>query len=223
MLDIIAKKLRTIDRLLEKEYGAPTRERSDPLDTLIGTVLSQNTNSANSGRAYRAMRAAFPTWEAVMRAKPATLEKALKPGGLARTKGARIQGMLRAIAPRGALELDHLAGLPTEEAEAALRAFDGVGLKTARCVLLFALGRDAFPVDTHVLRVFKRLGIVPPAMTADKAHAYLPPLVPEGRCLALHVNTIAHGRRVCHPRRPACGGCVLKRHCPEAQTIGRPA
>jgi len=209
----IAEKLRTIDRLLEKEYGLPTRKRADPLDVLIGTVLSQNTSAANSGRAYRAMREAFPTWNDVMNAPQAALEKVLKPGGLARTKSARIQRMLRSIAEHGPLELDYLRELPAEEAENALLAFDGVGPKTARCVLLFGLEREAFPVDTHILRIFRRLGIIPSDMTAEKAHAYLLHLIPKGRCHPLHLNLIAHGRRVCHPREPDCNRCALERHC----------
>ena len=212
----IGKTIRTVDRLLEKEYGLPKPWQEDPLDSLIGTVLSQNTSDVNSNRAYDAMRDAFPAWEDVMLAPRRALEKALRPGGLARTKAARIQRTLRAIAKQGPLNLDYLCGLSDAEAEGALLAFDGVGLKTARCVLLFALGRDVFPVDTHILRIFQRLGIIGEGMSATGAHAYLPPFIPKGRCLALHINVITHGRRVCHARTPECHRCVLSGLCNEA-------
>lgn len=208
-----AAKVRTVDRLLAKEYGTPEPRQGDPLDALIATVLSQNTSDVNSHRAYRAMREAFPTWEAVMEAPCGALEKVLKPGGLARTKSARIQRMLRSIASEGPLSLDGLQNLSTEEAERVLLEFDGVGPKTARCVLLFALGRDVFPIDTHVLRLLRRLGIIPETMAAQKAHETVPSLIPKGGCHRLHVNLIAHGRRVCHSRNPACDRCVLRPHC----------
>lgn len=207
------RRLKTIDRLLGKEYGEPRRTRGDPLDALVRTILSQNTNDKNSATAYAAMRAAFPAWRDVMNASVQELENALRPGGLARTKSRRIQRILRAIAQQGDLNLDYLDSLPTDEAEKALLGFEGVGPKTARCVLLFALGRDAFPIDTHIERVLKRVGIVPAGMSAERAHSYLPQLIPEGRCHALHVNLITHGRNVCHPRNPACHRCVLKRAC----------
>ncbi len=211
---MIRKRLAAADRLLEKAYGTPKRRRrADPIGSLIGTILSQNTNDRNSHRAYEAMRKAFPAWEDVMNAPRAKLEKALKPGGLARTKSGRIQRILRAIAKDGNLNLDGLRRLSTDEAEKRLLSFEGVGYKTARCVLLFALGRDVFPIDTHILRVLKRLGIIPETMTVDKAHQYVPQFVREDRSYPLHLNLIAHGRQVCHPRKPACATCALRRPC----------
>jgi len=210
----VRRKLGAVDRALEKAYGPPRRRRRrTALGSLIATILSQNTNDANSGRAYDAMRAAFPTWLEVMNADPGALEDVLRPGGLARTKARRIQDILRDIAARGPLDLEYLRKLPAEEAEHELLAFDGVGLKTARCVLVFALGKDAFPMDTHIERVLKRLGIVPERMVVEKAHRYIQPLVPKGRSYALHLGLIAHGRRVCHARTPACARCVLRRNC----------
>lgn len=210
----VRRRLGAVDRTLERAYGPPRRRRrSDPLGSLIATILSQNTNDTNSGRAYAAMRAAFPTWLEVMNAAPGALEDVLRPGGLARTKARRIQDILRAIAARGPLELGYLRKLPAEEAEQELLAFDGVGLKTARCVLVFALGKDSFPMDTHIERVLKRLGIVPERMAVEKAHRYIQPLVPKGRSYALHLGLITHGRRVCHARTPECARCVLRRNC----------
>jgi len=212
-------RLAAINRLLEQRYGAkksPERLR-DPLDVLVGTILSQNTNDQNSRRAYDCMRETFPTWRDVMAAPLKELEAALKPGGLTRTKSRRIQTILRAIAAEGEPNLNGLKRLTDEEAEKRLLDFPGVGLKTARCVLLFALGRDVFPIDTHVYRVLRRLDIIPKSMSVDRAHAFVPSLIPPGKCYSLHMNLIAHGRQVCHPRGPQCHDCVLSRACPSAE------
>ena len=208
------RKVSSIDRLLEKAYGPPPpQRRSDPLGQLIATILSQNTNDTNSHRAFVAMRKAFPTWEAVRDAPMDDLVRVLKPGGLAKTKAGRIQRILRSISADGALSLDDLKRLPSDGVERRLLAYDGVGYKTARCVLVFALGRDAFPIDTHVLRVLKRLAVIPERMSADRAHEFVPQFIPEGRAYAFHVNLIAHGRALCHPRNPECARCPVKRYC----------
>jgi endonuclease-3 len=209
----VRNKLRSVDRLLEKEYGVPKRKRIDPLDELILTILSQNTNDQNRDKAYAAMREAFPTWRDVMNAPGVRLEKVLKPGGLAKTKSRRIQKILRSIAKRGQLNLHYLRRLPTEKVRGELESFVGVGPKTVCCVLLFAFGREAFPIDTHIFRVLGRIGVVPSGMTVAKAHEYLPQFVPEGRSYVLHLNIIAHGRTVCRARNPACMSCVLRRQC----------
>ena len=179
----------------------------------IGRHAQVMTFDRNSGAAYEAMRRAFPTWEGVMNAAPDVLEAALRPGGLARMKSRCIQDVLRALAARGELNLDYLAALPPAAAEEELLKFRGVGRKTARCVLLFALHKDVFPIDTHIERVLKRLGVIPESMSAEKAHTFIGPAVPEGRCLALHLNLIAHGRAVCHARNPECGHCILGEQC----------
>jgi endonuclease-3 len=211
----VRRRLKMVDRLLEQQYGTRERRRKrvDPLDELIRTILSQNTNDRNRDRAYAAMREAFPSWHEVMSAPRARLERVLRPGGLAKTKSARIQKILRSIAKRGELSLAYLRRLPTEEVQRGLESFDGVGPKTARCVLLFSLGREAFPIDTHILRVLKRFGIIPSGMTAAKAHEYVPEFVPEGRSYSLHLNIIAHGRAVCHARNPACDTCIIRKQC----------
>lgn len=206
--------MRTVDRLLERAYGpADWQPDEDPLGELIATILSQNTSDVNSHRAYASLQRRFPTWEAVLAAPRKDIEDAIRAGGLARTKSDRIQRILAQIAKRGPLNLDHLRALPDDEAERALLAYDGVGLKTARCVLLFSLGRDVFPVDTHIERILKRLGAVPDSLSADKTHRFIAPYVPKGRAYPMHIHLIAHGRRVCRPRKPECAGCVLRRLC----------
>ena len=209
----LERRLADIDELLVREYDAPEPWNEDPLDSLIMAILSQNTNNRNSGAAYDAMRAAFPSWEDVMNAPEAALASALRPGGLAKTKAGRIQHILRTLAQRGALCLDYLAELDAQEAERELLSFKGVGGKTARCVLLFALHKDVFPIDTHIERILKRLGVVSETASAEQAHALVAPAIPRGRCLALHLNLIAHGRQVCHARNPECLGCALARRC----------
>lgn len=219
----LQEKLRTVSFLLETTYGPPPpQRRRRPLDVLIMTILSQNTNDRNSERAYRAMRKAFPTWEAVMNAPQRRLVRLLKPGGLAATKSRRIRRLLRSIAAQGELMLGNLRRLSTEEVESRLLSFDGVGYKTARCVLLFALGRDVFPIDTHIFRVLRRLDVIPEGMSVEKAHQYLPARVPPGRSYALHLHLIAHGRQICHPRKPECAACVLRRLCPHGRRREQP-
>lgn len=209
--------IKRVDKLLEKAYGLPRLARDAALDVLIATVLSQNTSDVNSARAYEAMRAAFPSWDDVMNAPCEELEGVLRPGGLARTKAGRIQRILRYLARRGALDLSYIGRLSDGDAEAELLGLEGVGLKTARCVLLFSFRRDVFPVDTHILRICKRLGVIEDGTSAEEAHARLGPLVPKGRCLALHINLIRHGRGTCHARNPACGDCVLRGLCSYAR------
>jgi len=210
----LGRLVRWIDGALVKACGEPEPyPPGDPLDGLIATILSQNTNDTNSGRAYDAMRETYPTWEEVMSAPPRQLEKVLRPGGLARTKTARIQRILRSIADGWTLSLDSLAEMTNEEAETYLLGFDGVGYKTARCVLMFELGRDVFPIDTHIHRVLMRVGVIPQRMNVYRAHQHLPVLIEKGRCYPLHINLIRHGRRLCHPKNQKCSACQLRRRC----------
>jgi endonuclease III len=230
-------KVRAVRRLLIEAYGLPARPiwagtigasdpaeaRSawapiEPLDELINTILSQNTNDLNRDRAYRALRAAFPTWAAVRDAPTKQVTEAIKPAGLANQKGPRIQKALERItAERGELNIRFLADWPVPEAKAWLTALDGVGPKTAAIVLLFALGRPAFPVDTHIHRVTGRLGLIPPKATADQAHEILEALVRPEWYHSLHLLIIQHGRSVCKAQRPRCEICPLQKHCDDYQ------
>jgi len=208
---------------LDEAYGLPEwRPHHDPTSELVLTILSQNTSDANSGRAFARLLAAFPTWDAVMDAPLPKLIEAIQPGGLAPTKAPRIQAALRDIRQRnGSFDLGFLAELPLEDARAWLRSIHGVGPKTVACVLMFALGRPAMPVDTHVFRVAMRLGLIPEragraAMTAEKAHDLLEAAVAPEDFYAFHIGLIKHGRRTCAAQRPRCGGCVLVDLCPSA-------
>jgi len=207
--------LRILARL-EKAHGRPRPGvRSEPLDELILTVLSQHTNDRNRDRAYAALRERFPRWEDVLAASDGAVAKAIAVGGLANQKGKRIRRILTRIrAEHGDLDLGFLKRWSDAKVGEYLRSFVGVGEKTANCVLLFALGRPAFPVDTHIHRLSIRLGLVPKASDAAAVHQRLGTLVPGRDAYAAHLNLIRHGREVCHARRPACGACVLADLCP---------
>lgn len=215
---VLRRRARTVLDRLRKRYGdlVPPR-RSDPLEELILTVLSQHTSDVNAERSFEGLRAAFPTWGAVVRAPTRSVADAIRSGGLADTKAPRIQAILREVeARRGAFDLSFLAELSDDEARAELVSLPGVGPKTAAVVLSFSLGRDAMPVDTHVHRVTRRLGLVPPKTSAERADRLLHELVPEGLRTPLHVALIRLGREICKAPTPRCGICPLKDICPTA-------
>jgi len=190
------------------------RPRFDPLSELISTILSQNTSDVNRDRAWERLKDRFPTWESVLAADPAELAEAIRPGGLADIKAPRIQEALRAIKrERGEFTLDFLADMDAHEAKRWLTSLNGVGPKTAAIVLLFSLGKPAFPVDTHVHRVSRRLGLIAPKTSREKAHDVLEELLPPEIYFTFHLNLIAHGREVCKSQQPRCTACVLREHC----------
>jgi len=210
--------------LLIETYGEPKNEPDyDPLGGLIATILSQHTSDINSGRAYRQLVTAFPTWEAVRDAATSDVAQAIKCGGLANIKSVRIQDVLHTLTERqqehgsaktlAAFLFDELAKRTTEEALHYLRSLPGVGPKTAACVLMFHLDRPAFPIDTHVWRTAKRLGLIGSNVSADTAHTLFAKVTPPEWVYPLHVNLIRHGRQICHAQRPACTICPLYSEC----------
>lgn len=209
------EKYAAVFHALNEVYGRPIwRSHGSPLDELISTILSQATADLNTERAYAALTARFPDWLSVMNAPPEEVIAAIRPAGLAQTKGPRIQKALAHILrQRGELSLDFLADMPLDEALAWLTAIDGVGPKTASIVMLFSLGRPAFPVDTHVYRVGGRLGLIPPRMNAAKAHVALAELGAPETYYPMHINLIRHGREICRARRPQCHICPLQEWC----------
>ncbi|MEW6719014.1 MAG: endonuclease III [Thermodesulfobacteriota bacterium] len=216
MKDLPAR-LREIARLLAGRYGSPglCGHETSPLDNLVLTILSQNTNDANRDRAFASLKRRFPTVPRLAAAKPAELEGAIRAGGLAKAKAAAILSALaRLQKERGGYTLEFLRAMPMEEARAWLVSLKGVGVKTANILLLFSLGFPAFPVDTHILRVTRRLGLVPPSSTLAKAALLLEPHIPEGAHVPLHLNIIRLGRELCRPRNPLCPSCPLLPVCP---------
>ena len=187
--------------------------REKVLDELILTILSQNTTATNCDEAFRCLSERFVTWDEARVAPWQKIAEAIRVGGLADRKAPKIKRILEEIRDRQPnLDLEWIAHAPSDEALSYLMAFDGVGRKTAACVLMFGLGRPVMPVDTHVHRVATRLGLIEKA-TADKAHDLLQAIVPPDRVYSCHVNMVTHGRQVCHARNPECGKCVLQREC----------
>jgi endonuclease-3 len=212
-------RLHAILERLEQAYGSPRwSPNHDPLGELVATILSQNTSDVNSDRAYAALRAAYPTWDEVLQALPDEVASVIRSGGLARLKSRRIQEILHTVKRcHGHLSLDFLMDMPLPAARAFLAEFPGVGPKTIACVLLFACGHPAFPVDTHIYRVTTRLGLLPAGGTAERAHVVLEPLIPPAQVYHAHVNLIRHGRTVCKARLPDCQQCCLRTWCPYPQ------
>jgi len=223
-MELSVQALMVHHRLIEF-YGYPEwRNPMPPLDELVSTILSQNTNDTNRDRAYQALRRRLPTWEAVRDADPQAVIDAIRPAGLANQKGPRIQAVLREItAERGQLDLGFLADLSVDEASQWLMKFKGVGPKTTAIVLQFSLQKPAFPVDTHIYRVTGRLGLRPPRMNVEQAHIHLAQLFPPETYYAAHLNLIRLGREICQARRPNCPVCPLKDGCAYYQTVYDPA
>jgi endonuclease-3 len=204
-----------IHKILLDVFGPPTwRTPLPPVDELVSTILSQNTNDLNRDRAFKALQTKFPTWEAVRDAKTKDVIATIRPAGLANRKGPRIQQVLHAITEeRGNLDLSFLKDKPLEEARSWLTKFKGVGPKTAAIVLCFSLNRPAFPVDTHIYRVTGRIGLRPEKMTVEQAHPYLESLLPPETYYAAHLNLIRLGRDICHARKPDCPNCPIRKLC----------
>ena len=207
--------IRPIVALLKQKYGSRRLQpNGEPLAELVRTILSQNTSDRNSRPAFRALKKVFSRWESLLDASIEEIADPIKGGGLGLIKAQRLQQALVEIKyQRGELDLQFLSAMPVIEAREWLTQLPGVGNKTANCVLLFALGKPALPVDTHVFRVSKRLGLIGTADSLDKAHKILEELVPEKDIYEFHVLMIEHGRQICNARRPLCLRCVLKDVC----------
>ena len=218
-----AAKYAPVAALLLEMYGVPQwRPNLAPLDELVSTILSQSTSDTNRDLGFDRLKARFPTWEAVRDAPLAAVREAIRPAGLSNQKAPRIQEVLRRITDeRGTLSIDFLATIPLEEARAWLTSLNGIGPKTAAIILLFAFGRPAFPVDTHVHRLSKRIGFIGPKVSAEQAHPILEAIVPPEDYLIFHLNLIRHGRTVCIARGPRCEICPLQPHCDYYQALTR--
>ncbi|XP_020259386.1 putative DNA glycosylase At3g47830 isoform X2 [Asparagus officinalis] len=199
---------------IPQQFAAAYRQRSSAttanaeaisvLDGLISTLLSQNTTDANSSRAFQSLKSSFPTWQQVLDADPKSLEGAIRCGGLAATKAARIKSILEAVRDkRGEFCLEYLRGLPVDEVKAQLSRFKGIGPKTVACVLMFQLQKEDFPVDTHVFRIAKALGWIPMKADREKAYLHLNKRIPDELKFDLNCLLVTHGK--------LCERCVSKR------------
>jgi len=213
-LAALRAKTEDVYRRLAGVFGVPRRRgHLDAVSELVSTILSQNTNDTNRDRAYQRLRERFPTWEEVRDADVQEVREAIRPAGLSETKAPRIQAALRYISQtQGQLTLDFLRTMPVPEAKRWLTGIKGVGPKTAAIILLFSFGRPAFPVDTHIHRVSKRLGLIGPQVGREAAHDIMEKLVPRKLYYPFHIDMIRHGREICQPT-PRCELCPLRELC----------
>jgi endonuclease-3 len=214
-LGTLRRRAEAVDRILTEVFGRQEMDGSDdPVDTLVETILSQNTTDVNSHKAFLALKKRYPRWERLLSEDPSNVAGVIRQGGLARIKAERIIEALKFInSERGVLELDFLRKMTPRNAEAWLAQMKGVGPKTRGIVLLFSLRMPAFPVDTHIHRVTKRIGLIGPKVSREDAQEVLAELVPSSEYYNFHINLIYHGRMVCHARRPECQVCRLSSYC----------
>ena len=215
------RKVRRIAAALEKQFGVPNvRRRRDLIGSFVLTSLSQHTSDLNAGRAFDALKERFPTWEQVAGATPRQIANAIRSAGLANQKAPRIRDFVRWVKKTfGDYDLSPIRKMSTGEVIELLTSVKGIGIKTVSVVLLFSLGRDVFPVDTHVHRICRRLGLVPDKATAEQTYHLMASLVPKGKSMSLHVNLLRLGRTICHARGPKCPVCPIKRLCDYAAEL----
>jgi endonuclease-3 len=221
-------RLRRCIDLLEGVYGLPKRRGSSPVDLLVQTILSQNTTSANTHRAFENLKKRYPDYQALLDAPDEEVARQIRCGGLANIKTKRIKEALEKIKERGerekgggSIDLDFLKDADPEAARDYLMALPGVGPKTAAVVLLFAFNMPLLPVDTHVSRLSRRLGFVPEEASLEEAERILEAITPREKYCSFHVNLIRHGRAVCSARSPSCSECVLREICPYPDRAGQ--
>lgn len=207
-------KYEPVKQALEKEYGRKTFKPHDGMDELVSCILSQSTTDANRDRGFDALKSKYATWDEVASAPTDELIDTIRPAGLANSKGPYIQGALNEIKHRrGEYNIDFLQDMSPDEAKKWLQSLPGVGPKTAAIVLCFAFGMPAFPVDTHVQRVGKRIGFIPQKASAAKAHDIMEAIVPPEDYYSFHLQLIYHGRAICKARTPLCEQCPITEHC----------
>jgi endonuclease-3 len=208
---------------LEALHGRKDFKPHDGMDELVSCILSQNTTDANRDRAFFALKERYPTWADVQNAPTPELIEVVRPAGLANSKAPNIQACLEVIyRERGEYNIDFLATMPAQQARAWLMALPGVGPKTASIVLCFGYGMAAFPVDTHVFRVGKRIGFLPAKISIENAHYAMEAIVPASEYYPFHLQLIYHGRKICKARQPQCAVCPIKAHC-HFYTSGSPS
>jgi endonuclease-3 len=207
-------KIKKVNSLLIKNFGIPKRQNPlpDPLDLLIATILSQNTNDNNSYKAFQNLKARYKSWKELINEKRTVIEKYIRVAGLAKQKSEAIKNLINNLDKEDEFHLKFILEMSDEEAINKLTGYKGVGVKTASCVLLFALDRNVCPVDTHVHRTTNRIGLVK-EKTPDKTFFALNKNFPAGIAHSFHTNLIRLGREICKPKNPSCGVCPLLNIC----------
>jgi endonuclease-3 len=223
IFEMVRVNVEQILNLLSKEYGEREwRPGQSPISVLVQTILSQNTSDRNSGRAFDSLLASFGGWDDIAEASISEIVASIRAGGLGEVKAGYIKRVLEEIRRKqGEFELGFLRQMSVDEARDWLRQLPGVGMKTASCVLLFSLGMPALPVDTHVFRVAKRLGLIGSRVSVEQAHRLLEGLVPPQDVYQFHVLLIEHGRKTCKAQRPRCNECVLRGLCPSYERFDK--
>jgi endonuclease III len=213
-------KVRRMVAALERRFGEPeVKRRVDLIGSFVLTSLSQHTSDLNADRAFAELKRRLPTWKDVAEATVRQIASAIRSAGLSNQKAPRIRALVRWIKEQfDDYDLSALEEMPDEEIITTMTSVKGIGIKTVSVVMLFSLGRDMFPVDTHVHRICRRVGTVPDKVTAEKTHHLMEPLVPKGKSMSLHVNLLRLGRTICHARGPKCPECPLRRMCAYAKT-----
>ncbi len=208
-------KIEKILCLIEKAYGKTRAFRkTPPVDELVRTILSQNTNDRNSLAAFAALKRRFRGWEELSRSDVDRIAGAIRHAGLANIKARRIKKAIDEIKRReGRISLAGLGRMKTDDALSYLGSLEGVGPKTASCVLLFSFGKPVMPVDTHIFRVAKRLGLIAGDINIEEAHRALTAATPKKLIYRFHLCIIEHGRRTCKAQNPRCGSCILYGMC----------
>ena len=209
------EKIKQINTLLIKHFGIPYRPKKlpNPIDTLIATILSQNTNDKNSYKAYSNLKKRFKSWQEVANSPRNKIEQTIKIAGLGKQKSTSIKKFLTTLKKKnGKLNLNYIKKMNDEEILAELTSINGIGVKTASCVLLFSLDRNVCPVDTHVHRTLNRIGLVN-TKSAEKTFEKINGMLPEGVAHQFHTNLIKLGREICKPAKPNCAVCPLLRIC----------
>ncbi|MFH1515033.1 MAG: hypothetical protein ABIG42_06180 [bacterium] len=220
----LKRRVQTLIKKLNDFYPVfKPKKRRDPMDELVLTILSQNTNDINSFEGFTRLKKRFSSWDDVAGADLKEIAKTISVAGLGNTKAKYIKGVLEAICDDNVANsrlikdsgyhLNHLKKMALEEAIDYLTSFKGVGQKTAACVLAFSLGMPSFPIDTHVHRILKRQAIIPEKMPVEKSHQLMYSITDGKARYRFHVNLIKYGREVCHARNPECLRCVIRRGC----------
>ncbi len=211
----LQEKAKFISDTLEELFGIPSWDGTeDVLECLILTILSQNTTDVSRDKGYVKLREKYPTWEDVLDAEVNAIEESIKIVGLGNQKSVTIKNFLSWLkAEYGKLSLEFIHDMETQDALDFLIQHKGIGIKTASVTLSFACGREVFPVDTHILRISKRLGLIPQNCSAEKAHYELPAIIPKGKSYPFHMNLIYFGRQICNARKPLCEQCPLTQQC----------